>query len=983
MRRRLIAALVTLLAAGGTALVAVPRPAAAATWTGLRAGAAVVDATWHVGASAGQYASNVGSSDIQGEWDPQVASVAKRSSYGVASRLSVSAIVLQDGKGDPPVALVRDDNYLAQDMLVRRVGQLLAADHSPVTYQHILLSASHDHNSPYYSTPSAGVWLFQDAMDLRMFEYQARRIAAAIEQATATMRPARAGATTVQFGGFQGNIAGSGVQEDGSPVGYPLQDNDHGLVVMRFDDMTNPAAPKPLATWVNYAEHGESLDEYDLISQDWIAPFYRYMSRATGAPLVFSQGSVGSAEGPYEHAYPPGEVPTISDGGDPVNAIYGHMGFAQAERGAHLLAEQAIEAWQAIGGSHNGIPVQVPVDSNPTVTMLTRWYAGPLSHPYPSVSNCRSDQTMGGDPGLPIVGLPDCERADSVGLTLPVTTALWGKLKTAGLPIPDNYDAPSMLALEENLRLKLQAVRIGSTLLASCACEPQADLIRNIESRTDNRHGNEYNGFDYANQADVNEAWPVGYDNGQPAAPVRACYAIDAATYSCPDPGDPLGQHRLTVTRAAFTHMEAEINNDAAGWNDPTYVDRANSEPADDAAIKGNFTHTELGAGAYANCPGYALSVGLGHTGDYNGYTVSYREYEARDSYRKALTSYGPHTADYMATDLVGMAAHLLCGTPVPSQPTDALATLDEQRQVSEAAVLGAISSHYYDGWAAQVPNSAGPAAIVKQPHDRHRFDSASVTWVGGDNWTDNPVVTVQRRVDGAWATYADQSGEIQTVLDSRPALSSEALQQRSGKQRWTWTANFEVYDAFPRADLAGGQVPDGRYRFVIAGHIHTGGDARPYRLKSDPFNVLPWNGITERKSKFSHGVLSYWFKPIRYPRLPKHTPSQVSFYADDRGGTGRPGHSLICKTCTFMPWATAGQIASVSLEVVDRGKVLRTIAAQPQPNGAWSAPVELTSKSQHIVLARGAVRDSYGETNNWREVWYSPKWPHRAYAHH
>ena len=47
-----------------------------------------------------------------------------------------------------------------------------------------------------------------------------------------------------------------------------------------------------------------------------------------------------------------------------------------------------------------------------------------------------------------------------------------------------------------------------------------------------------------------------------------------------------------------------------------------------------------------ANC-GYALPVGLGHTGDYNGYTVSYREYMARDSYRKALTSYGAHTADY------------------------------------------------------------------------------------------------------------------------------------------------------------------------------------------------------------------------------------------------------------------------------------------------------------------------------------------------
>ena len=961
MRRQLIcASVVALLASSATALAAAPRAASASsasTWTGLRAGAAVVDATWHVGASAGQYASNVGPGDIQGEWDPNVASVAKRSSYGVASRLSISAIVLQDSKGDPPVALVRDDNYLAQDMLVRRVGQLLAAAHSPVTYDHVLLSASHDHNSPYYSTPAAGVWLFQDVMDLRMFEYQARQMATAIERATASLRPARVGATTVQFGGFQGNIAGSGVQEDGSPVGYPMQDNDHGLVVMRIDDMTNPASPKPLATWVNYAEHGESTDEYDLISQDWIAPFYRYVSRATGAPLVFSQGSVGSAEGPYEHAYTPGQVPTLSDDGDTVNEIYGHLGYAQAERGAHLLAEHAIAAWQAIGGASNGIGVQVPFDTDPTVTMLTRWYAGPLSHPYPSVGNCRTDA---GDPGVPAAGLPDCERTDAAGLTLPVTPELYAQLKQSGAPIPSNYDAPSAGTVEENLRLKLQAVRIGSTLLASCACEPQSDLVKALESRTDDQAGNQFNGFDYANQADVNEGWPVGYDHGLPAAPVRACFALDASSYSCPDPSDRLGEKRLTVSKPAFDHMEAEINNDAAGWNDPSYVSQADSEPADIAAIKGNFTHVELGAGPYAGCPGYALSVGLGHTGDYNGYTVSYREYMARDSYRKALTSYGPHTADYMVTNLVGMAANLLCGTPVPTQPTDPIAAADEQRQSAEATVLGQISAAYYAGWSAQVPDSAGPAVAVSQPHDRHRFDTATFSWVGGDNWTDNPTVKVQRRVNGAWSDYADQSGEIQTVLDDRPAVSAEALSHYTGTQRWTWTANFEVFDSYPRADVPGGQVPNGTYRFVVNGHIHTGGAARPYHLASNPFTVSPWTGVQLRNGRIAHGHASFGVAPIRYPRLPTHVPSQLPFYADDHGATGKPGASLICMTCSFQPWASTSQVVSATIEVVRHGKVLRRVAATRSGSGR-------SGRAGH--LARGSFQ---GGVHLWEN---GPSW--------
>src|SRR5438270_856089 len=249
----------------------------------------------------------------------------------------------------------------------------LAAGRSNVRYDHIRMSATHDHNSPYYSTPAAGVWLFQDVMDLRMFEYQARAMAQAIETAEKQMVPARMGGTVVQAPEFQGNIAGADRNEDGSPTGYPLWENDHGVTVLRFDDMTNPASPKPLATYVNYAEHGESLDGYDLISADWLAPFQRYVDRATGATMVFSQGSVGSAEGPYDYANPK----MADDNGDAFPEVYGHEGYAQAERGTHLLAEKVVAAWNAIGGADSaasgGIAVSAPMQTDPTVTMLTHW----------------------------------------------------------------------------------------------------------------------------------------------------------------------------------------------------------------------------------------------------------------------------------------------------------------------------------------------------------------------------------------------------------------------------------------------------------------------------------------------------------------------------------------------------------------------------------------------------------------------------------
>ena len=958
MRRFVLLVSACALVASGGVAVGQSATSNASTWTGLRAGVGVADATWHVGAGAGQYASSDYPDptdpeeflnyrpDISSEWDPNVQHVKQTSSYGVASRLSMRAIVLQDGHGDAPVALVKTDNYLTQDMLVRRAAAILKHDGSKVTYDNVLVSSTHDHNSPYYSSPAAGVWLFQDVMDLRMFEYQARQMAAAIESAERSLRPARIGGTTVQFPDFQGNIAGSGVNEDGSPTGYSAWENDHGLVVLRIDDMSNASSPKPLATYVNYAEHGESLDGYDLISGDWLAPFERYVDRATGVPTVFSQGSVGSAEGPYEYANPK----QGNDGGQLFNEIYGHMGYAQAERGTHLMAERVMDAWQAIGGASNGVAVQSPYQTDqpdPTVTMLTRWYAGPLSHPYPSVGNCRTGPTASGDPGAPAVGLPDCERSsDKPGFTLPLSPTLYNQLKARGAPVPENYDAPSFGAVEENLRLKLQAVRIGSILLASCACEPQSDLIKNIETRTNNVSRDMWLGLDYGKQSHVDAAWP--------GITVPACH-LDGSTYSCPDPRDRWGNARLAVTKAAYQHMEAEINNDAAGWNAATYVERANSEPSATGEIKGNFTHTELGAGGYATCPGFALTVGLGHSSDYNGYTVSYREYMARDAYRKALTSYGAHTADYMATNLVAMAANLLCRVPLPRQPTDAIAAADEVRQVAEAQVLGQLASAYYTAWSKQVPDNAGPAHIVGQPWGIERFDVTQVRWVGGDNWTDNPDVTVQRLVNGSWQTYADQSGEVQVFLDKPKDVAQSAAANRRGNQQWNWRASFEAFDAFPRADVPGGQVPDGTYRFAINGHVHSGGGVHAYHLASGSFTVAPWTGIGVHDVQRAGSQVSFVVDDS-YPRLPRQDHrAGINWYADDLGGT--PGHSLICKTCTFRPWAPAGQVVSVNVDA--GGSVIA--AAYDGTSGRWVASVPT---GVAVRVPAGGVRDAFGETN-------------------
>jgi hypothetical protein len=929
VRRLLVAVPVLALAATGlVASATTPAP-------GLQAGAAVVDATWHVGASAGQYASTQDASDpIASEWDPSLQHVKNAASYGVASRLSVRALVLQSPGGEP-VALVKDDNYLSQDMLVRRAAQLLAERGSKVTYDHLLVSATHDHNSPYYSTPAAGVWLFQDAMDLRMFEYQARAIASAVQTAEQRMRPARLGATTVQLPTFHGNIAGAAVSEDGSPAGYPLQENDHGVTVVRVDGTDG----RSIGTYVNYAQHGESLDGYDLISADWLAPFERYVDEATGAPVVFSQGAVGSAEGPYEHAYPKGKAPLTADG---VPAIWAHLGYAQAERGAHQLSDAVLAAWRTLGAGGGAAPMSGDV----VVSMLTHWVAGPVSHPYPSVSNCRTGPTVDGDPGAPVLGLPDCARAsDNLGQNLPAD-GLYDALRATGLPVPSSYDAASFGAVEENARLKLQAVRLGEVLLASCACEPQSDLIKSLETRTDKEQGNRWDGFDYASADAVRDGWP--------GLPVQPCFAVPAGQ-SCPDPRDSTGKARLTVSPEAFARMQAQIHNPADGWDDPAYAPQAGSEPTDVSAIKGNVTSRELPA----QC-GYAVPVGLGHTGDYNGYTVSYREYMARDSYRKALTSYGPHTADYMVTRLMSLASALKCGTAVPAEPTDALALADEQRQAAEAVALGRLSSYYLDAWDAQLPDSAGPAAALTQPKDIRRFDAATFQWVGGDNFTDNPTVVVERLVDGTWTRYADQDGgEVQVVLDTPGGVLPSLADNRTGAQRWTWRASFEAFDAFPRSLVDGGQVPTGTYRFVVDGKIHTGGAATPYQLRSATFEVRPWQGVTGSLA-LTGGAAVFTPAPVVYPRT---YSSPIAFVNDDGGGVaGDANDSVICKSCTFRPWATHGEVASVLVTLLDtHGRATRQVQAT-RTGATWT--VELRPNEVAAAVEPGDLRDTYGETN-------------------
>ena len=906
----------------------------------VRAGVAVVDMTPDVGYCAGQYcdyATDTLGGLINGDVDPFLTHKLKHASYGVQSRLTARAIVVEGSNGQR-IALLKTDNYVAQDMLLRRVGQLLAQGSSGIGYEQILHHVSHNHSAAYSSTLAVGLFVFQDVFDARFFENQARQMAEAIEQAAANLKPARMGATEIRHRVYKGNVVRTATAQDGTPAGYPLEYGDHGLVLIRFDDLSDPKQPKPLAAWVNWGEHPESLDPHDLHSADFLGPLERFVGRDLGAPLLFSQGDVGSAEnsGDSQELLDdqarvcgewPGdaEAPLRNDCPDGQGTLrdWNHHGYVQTERNVRFLADDIHRAWDAIGRGE----ATVPLSSDFTVDHRNAWVPGPLSHPLPTVSNCSTELTLGGDVGVPVAGLPDCGRYGVPGDT-PLSgpaAMLFATLKAEGVPVPDHYSGPGFGAVEENLRLKLQAVRLGDILLASCACEPQADLVLNLESRLNTVAGDIYSGFDWA--------CLLPDFAGDPA--YAAACAVQQRYFDPADPENRAGEIAGdNFAPEAIARMRAQVHNDARGWDAAANAASAETEPVDIAAIHGNFTREEV---QDLGQPGYKLVVGVGHAGDYNGYTVSYREYMSRDSYRKALTAYGPHTADYMVTRLVRLGAALQGGPELAPEPLDFSATVDEVRQQAQSLLVGQLSGAAYQAWHGAMPNDVGPAEPLQQPANISRFAATQFRWRGGSTAADQPLVRVERETAAEqWTPYADQSGELPVRVQFPQGLSG-VLSTYAGMQEWVWTASFEAYSAFP-ARL--GSTPAGRYRFCVEGNIRQSRADAPYAFCSEPFTVSPWDGIAIDTPQRQGEEIRFTVPPIRYPRS---YAEGFPFIADNDS-------ARLCDTCSFRPWAQQGRLARAELQITAVNGATRTQAASCDAQGQCRVSAGLLSGERGLL---------------------------------
>jgi hypothetical protein len=993
---------------------------------GSKAGVGERDASWHLGASAGQFSSTGVGIAREAGFDPYGHSVRKVGADILGTRIKTRALVVEDGDGNR-VAVVANDLYLPNDLLHRRVAQKLR-EHDAlasvaggivtgITGENLATTVSHSHTSPFYSTPSWGPWIFQDVFDLRFYEYMATQMADAVIEAVENLKPVRMGGMTLRFNEVQSHTYGPKEDaENGTPAGQPYDYTTQDVTVVRFDDMTDPSQPKPLANWVIFGVHPEWVWGEEIVNGDLTHATMRMLDRETGAMTIMSQRETGTS-GPHKdtRAHPPHARREFQE-----SALSG------ADRGARLLADRIEEARQRIELGQPEDPARfAPFATHFRVAHVSQRFAPPATRPFPGISNCNTDPFWDGRVGLPILGFPDCfyDHTEVTDLLVePFLAALpfdprqlKEQLEAAGVPIPSSYSATSLGTLEETAAVHLQVFKLGGIVATMCPCEQFTSHALNVESRLDTVADNLWHGWDWICQLPASDALRAN----EPPHVAQHC-ARQNARYP-----DSTGMRGSLADAEAVQRIRAQIYNDAAGWElDPVYMFNQTdpqplftlgheAEPAVVADIKGNFTHEEFTA------HGYDLVIAVGMVNDYWGYMPEYREYRSHDHYRKALSGMGPHGTDYTATRLARMAAQLNgADVELPFNPLDPAFQAESARAEAFAQMIGELARAYTAAYELTLPPEGGAARITRQPQEVvKRFSAATVAFVGGSNYSDMPDVRVERCVNAPvcteWEVYGTQDGEVQLQLRFIPGLESQSLGSalgtatvtvpdpaslllwRAGQFEWVWTASFEAFvSELDNLGARPGITPVGEYRFVVSGHKRGLVGLEEYQFVSNTFTVVPWDGITvedlrlegDGRVSFAVGPVSEHVQfrdgmPANRGFLPDQNPPYVvgpidypdsyagglSWIRNERqlvryGSSDRNVHQQYCVRCSFRPWADTASVAAASVTVRRPDGSTYTLPALT--NGERWFTTGSIAPGETAFIAAGGIVDEYGEVN-------------------
>ena len=169
--------------------------------------------------------------------------------------------------------------------------------------------------------------------------------------------------------------------------------------------------------------------------------------------------------------------------------------------------------------------------------------------------------------------------------------------------------------------------------------------------------------------------------------------------------------------------------------------------------IARNFSTSELPADR-----GVPLPMIVSQTNAYFGYVVSRWEYENREHYRQSMTPFGPGTADHIANAVVSMARELDDDgqTDLHRPAWHEVDTRGVREIEAWLAAVDARTTELARMIPTSDPNDVG-VVLENPPGSTPRGAPVALTWIGGTNDMDPPVVHLEREVEpGQWESVVE-----------------------------------------------------------------------------------------------------------------------------------------------------------------------------------------------------------------------------------
>ena len=351
---------------------------------------------------------------------------------------------------------------------------------------------------------------------MRFFDYYAKRMAEAVEQAADSLVPVRIGASVSTFDKTHRHSFGPAVADDGTPAGYPQRGHrprpHRGAVRRRVGPGPPEAAREPRQ--LQPAPRDPERQRPDLRR-------LRGADAAHGRPRDRRAHDLHAERGRHRRARAQ-HLPLDARAArvHPPRVRAGRVRRAPDERRdrRHVARRRAPDARalrqvravpEPAGGRDGGplvprarlapLPRRLELPRRQGVRAATR---SSRSSAFPTARTpaaaCRALADIFG-----LDGPPDPPRA-------PVDPGIsTDDFQALGIPLPENYSAPSYTGLAEDVSIHLQAFRLGDILFTVCSCEQWFDQSRNIKTRTDKVQGNEHLGYDWAARCSYNGDRPA------------------------------------------------------------------------------------------------------------------------------------------------------------------------------------------------------------------------------------------------------------------------------------------------------------------------------------------------------------------------------------------------------------------------------------------------------------------------------------------